>query len=249
MKRLLFLGVVILLASSLGGTVCVAEEIFWDKNKLPDATVTTKDFKLKYGSTHVGSFGDQDIYDSRKNFPQGEKSGQVYVPQQESVQGVPWVETWSGYTSRRESAPAPRRSYAPGDDFFARFVPWVEPWRRYIPNEEYTPIEPAVRFQTQERKRDLSRRPEISVGHSDIAPWQYEVTPEPVETDPEQTPAVIHRKATSGRQVQQIGKPRATRAPAGETVQTVSPKKMEWGMDARTTEQKSGGKPKFQWGR
>jgi hypothetical protein len=85
MKRMLFLGIVIVLASSLGATVCVADDVFWDLDKSPNATITDKDFKYKYGGGTVKSFGDREIYDVEKNFPDHPTTSQVYVPDEEEA--------------------------------------------------------------------------------------------------------------------------------------------------------------------
>lgn len=90
MKRLMFLTIVMLLASSLGGNVSYADEIFWDLDKLPDATVTDKDFKLNYGNPNIKSFGDQEIYDTEKTFYEA-KPPVPYVPQEASEPIEPFV--------------------------------------------------------------------------------------------------------------------------------------------------------------
>ncbi|HMK35831.1 MAG TPA: hypothetical protein VK463_12235 [Desulfomonilaceae bacterium] len=117
MKRLLLLGIIILLASSLGGTASFAEEIFWNRDKLPDPTITDKDFKLHYGSSTVKSFGDSEIYDVEKNLPQADKSVRIVAPAEESPPPpmVPRVRTQERRTEplNRPEPPARKTDTAP----------------------------------------------------------------------------------------------------------------------------------------
>lgn len=107
MKKLLFLTLVILLISSIGGNVSIADDIFWDRDKLPDATVTDKDFKLKYGNPNIKSFGDQEIYDTEKTFS-AEKLPEAYVPPEAPESREPIVSP-----PRQESAPPRTRAPEP----------------------------------------------------------------------------------------------------------------------------------------
>lgn len=107
MKKVLFLGIVMLLASSLGAIVCVADDVFWDLDKSPGATITDKDFKYKYGGINVRSFGDQEIYDTEKNFPDRSTLRQVYVPEEEEAPVAPIVRP------ETQRLPEPRRTPEP----------------------------------------------------------------------------------------------------------------------------------------
>jgi hypothetical protein len=64
MKLLILLGLLCIF-SSLANTG-VASEIFWDRDKGPNASISEKDFRFQYGSPKARSLGDQEIYDSEK---------------------------------------------------------------------------------------------------------------------------------------------------------------------------------------
>jgi hypothetical protein len=184
MKKVLLLGIVVLLASSLGAIVCVADEVFWDLDKSPSPMITDKDFKYKYGGTNVKSFGDQEIYDTEKNFPDR--------PTQEPV---------------------------------------------YVPAEEDAPVAPILRPETQLGPR---RTPEPPARKTDVLPRQLDITPQPAETIPRETPRP---------RVHQVDKPGSTLGISDSTPPPPQPK-LKWGKDSTTSvDQKSDEKPKFQWGK
>jgi hypothetical protein len=154
MKKLLFLTLVILLTSVIGGNVSIADEIFWDRDKLPDATVTDKDFKLKYGNPNIKSFGDQEIYDIEKTFSE-EKPPEAYVPPEAPESREPVARP-----PRQESAPPRARTPEPS----SRRMDVAPRAREVSPQPaETSPETPPAVTQPWEQPRPRAQEPEKPV--------------------------------------------------------------------------------------